>query len=85
MSTREEWLLQRGRAGEDSRSGLGTVSSESTKGGETALFSPTRASHRKAGVLSEAWRALARPSDPPQMPTPCEGYTLPNLCHISLS
>lgn len=28
MSTLEEWLLQRGQAGEDSRSRLGTASSE---------------------------------------------------------
>lgn len=65
MSTLEERLLQRGRTREDSRSGLRTVSSESTKGGETALSSPTCTSHGKAGALSEAWIALAHPSDPP--------------------
>lgn len=65
MSTLEEWLLQRGRAGEDSRSGLRAFITESKEGGETAAPSPTCTSHRKADALSEAWGALAHASDPP--------------------
>ena len=71
-----------GQAGEDSRSQLGTVSTEQMEDGEAALSTPTPASYRKARMISELWIPLTHPVILQQLPPSCESYTVLNLHHL---